>query len=99
MCVCLQLGAAVCLYMYDVCMEVIICTLVPLFVYVMKLCVLSYYIVYIISSYPKTMETSIKMFSNKNHASSTGEKSTDARGLTSNIPTSGTVQFYNPTLL
>ena len=43
--------------------------------------------------------TSIKMFLNKNHVSRVGEKSTQTRGLVSDIPTYNTVHFYNPTSL
>ena len=40
-----------------------------------------------------------KMFSNKNHMSRIGGKSTETRQLTSNIPTYNTMHFYNPTSL
>ena len=39
----------------------------------------------IISLCTKTMETSVKMFLNINHASSVGEKSTETRQLTSDV--------------
>ena len=42
-----------------------------------------------------------KMFLNKNHASRVGERSTEIRQLTSDIPTYmyNTVHFYKPTSL
>ena len=43
------------------------CILLSLFLYVMKLYVLSCYKAHIISLCTETMETSIKMFLNKNH--------------------------------
>ena len=45
------------------------------------------------------METSMKMFLNKTSASRVGEKGTETRGLTSDIPTYNPVHFYNPTSL
>ena len=45
------------------------------------------------------METSVKMFWNKNHPCRVGKKTTEQVGLTSDIPTYNTEYFYNPTSL
>ena len=91
-CVCVHVHVCVCL-----CVEATRCILQTLFWYIMKLCAFLYK-AHIISLYAKTIELSKNVLS-KTITSRFDKRSSETRGLTSNITTYNSMHFYNLTSL